>query len=438
MSLHRGGNDPGWVKFINFGKVIYVNVNVVDLTPVKKLVKIEFDAEAVKVALDAATDGFQKNVTIPGFRAGRVPRETVAKLYAKKIEAAAMEDLVRKGLADAVKEKKLEVVGSPRVEEEVQLEAGKPFSFNITVETKPEFELPKYTGIPVKIEKQVVDDKALAEAIKVLQERMCSYKDVEKTAEDGDVMTIDYTATCEGKPLTELAPNATRIASGKGFWLRISKNSFLPGFTEQLLGLKAGDKKTVTVTFPENFLEPALAGKPAAFDVEVLLVKEVVLPELTDDFAKLYGAKSLAELQEGVKRDLEQNAKRNERISIENQIAKALLENANFDVPESALAAETQSIIEQIVHQNRENKVRDEVIQSMMEEIKKNATTQALNNLRLNFILGKIAEKEGIRAEDNEIRNRVAYMSQIYKMPFPKFAKRIQENGYIRQIIASK
>lgn len=413
-----------------------MNVSVVDLTPCKKLVKIEFDAEAVRAAVEKTTDQYQKNITIPGFRAGKVPRETVAKLYAKKIEASAMEDLMRQGLSDAIKEQNLSVVGSPRLEEEVQLETGKPFCFNVTVELKPVFDLPEYKGIPVKIEKNVVNDNDVEKALHTLQERMCSYKDVEKAAADGDVLTIDYTATCEGKPLTEIAPNATRIASAKGFWVRIAKDSFLPGFTEQLIGLKAKDQKKITVEFPKNFIEQALAGKQGTFDIQVILVKEVVLPELNDDLAKLYGAKNMDLLRRYVRSDMERNAEHQERQSIETQITNALLEKATFELPDSLLENETQTIISQIVRQNQENKVRDEVIQSKMEEIKANATKQATNNLRITFILSKIAEIEKIKPTDDEMRGRISYLAETYKMPIQKFFARIQENGAIRQIAA--
>lgn len=411
-----------------------MNVSLVDLAPCKKLLKVEVDAQAVTAAINETIDLYQKNVTIRGFRAGKAPRETVAKLYEKAINDRTKQDLIEKGLRKAVDDNKLRTVGTPRLEEDTPLEADKPFNFNLTVELAPDFELPEYKGIPVTIEKTVVDDSSVDKAMTVLRERMCSYKDAAKAAEDKDVVVINYTATCEGKAITDIVPTATRIAKADNFWVRIGKDSFLPGFTEQLIGMKAGDKKTVSVNFPADFVESELAGKKADFEVEVTLVKEVELPELNDDLAKLYGLKTVDELKKNVRSDLELDAQYRERQSIESQIAKALLEKVNFDLPDSLLEYETASIVERIVRQNKERKVRDDVINAKMGEIRENAAKQAADNLRVSFIIDKIAAAEKIQASENELRTRIATLAQMNKIPLQKFVKRLQENRGIGQI----
>ena len=181
-------------------------------------------------------------------------------------------------------------------------------------------------------------------------------------------------------------------------------------------------------------MESELAGKKADFEVEVTLVKEVELPELNDDLAKLYGLKTVDELKKNVRMDLEMDAQYRERQSIESQIAKALLEKVNFDLPDSLLEYETASIVERIVRQNKERKVRDEVINAKMGEIRENAAKQAVDNLRVSFIIDKIASVEKIQASENELKTRIATLAQMNKIPLQKFVKRLQENRGIGQI----
>jgi trigger factor len=419
---------------VNWKGKLFVNVSLVDLAPCKKLLKVEYGTEEVSAAIEEAASLYQKNVTVPGFRAGKAPREKVLNLHGKAIYQRASQNLVEKGFQEAVKKEDLKPVGNPRLEEDAPLENGKPFSFNITIELAPTFELPDYKGLPVTLEKHVIGDEQVNKAILVLQERMCSYKDTDRNAQEKDVVVINYTGSCEGKPITEIVPTAQRIAKADNFWVRITKDSFLPGFTEQLVGLKAGDKKTVTIDFPADFVEPELAGKKGTFEITVVLVKEVELPTLDDKFAGLYGVKTLEELKTRVHSDLEQDARYKEKQSIEAQIAKALLEKVDFELPDSLLELETAELVERVLQQNRERKVREEVIQRGMPEIKANAAKQAASNLKLNFIFGKIAEAEKLKASEEEMRTRITILAQMNKVPLQKFVKRLQENRGFNQI----
>ncbi|HQC42094.1 MAG TPA: trigger factor family protein, partial [Verrucomicrobiota bacterium] len=138
---------------------LFVNVSLVDLAPCKKLLKVEFGTEEVSAAIDEVATLYQKNVTVPGFRVGRAPREKVLNLHGKAIHQRAGQNLVEKGFQEAVKKENLKLVGNPRLEEDAPLESGKPFSFNITVELAPTFELPDYKGLSVTLEKHVVGDE---------------------------------------------------------------------------------------------------------------------------------------------------------------------------------------------------------------------------------------------------------------------------------------
>jgi len=412
-----------------------MNVVVEELAPCKKMLRVEIDAETVKKVIEQVTSQYQKQVSIKGFRAGKVPRETVAKLYSNAIEDRAKQDLLDKGFKDAVKEQGLRIIGQPRVEDEaLELKEGNAFSFNIVAEVVPTFELPEYKGLSVTLEKKTLTEDDVNKSIDILRDRMCSYKDSDKPLEEGQAAVIDYKATCDGKPLTEIAPSATRLAEAKSFWVRIGKAYFLPGFTEQLIGLKVGDKKVVSIEFPKDFTEPELSEKKADFEVEVKQTKIVELPEANDEFAKLYGMSSFDELKNRVRSDMENDIKFKEKQSIESQIIRGLLAKVSFDLPEGVLEIETKNLTARIVQQNKDRKVPDKLIEEKVNEIKANAAQLAKDNLRLDFVLGKIAEVEKLTANEKELQARVTYLAQLYKTPLPKFIKQLQENRGFAQI----
>ena len=173
------------------------------------------------------------------------------------------------------------------------------------METAPEFELPEYKGIPIKREAHSVSDEDTEKALTVLREQRSEFKTVERPVQTGDIAVVNYHGSCEGKPITELAPTAKGLTTQEKFWIEVGSQSFIPGFGDQLLGAKAGDKRTVTVDFPADFVTPQFAGKKGVYEVEVVEVKEKVLPALDENLAKAYGAESLEKLRDGVRKDLE-------------------------------------------------------------------------------------------------------------------------------------
>jgi len=159
--------------------------------------------------------------------------------------------LIGENYEKALKEQKLHAVTNPDIEE-IQFSRGQPLQFAATVETAPEFELPEYKGIKVRRETGDVTEADIDKALNVLAEQRAKFNDVSRPAQQGDVVVVAYSGTVEGKALTDIAPTAKGLTKQDNFWMQIKENSFLPGFTEQLVGVSAGDKRTVTVTFPKD------------------------------------------------------------------------------------------------------------------------------------------------------------------------------------------
>jgi len=408
-----------------------VNVTVENLAPCKKLVRLEIDVQKVDETFETVTKDFQKQAKLPGFRPGKAPREMVMRKHEKDIQDEVKRKLMSEAYRKAIEEQKLDVLGQPDIEE-IQFGRGQALQFAATIETAPEFELPEYKGLVAKREVRAVAEEDVERALTVLREQRVAFKMVDRTLQTGDIAVVNYTGTCEGKPITELAPTAKGLTEKTNFWVEAISNSFIPGFADQLLGAKAGDKRTVNVDFPADFVTPQIAGKKGVYEVEVVEVKEKVLPVLDDELAKAYGAESLEKLRAGVRRDLENELDFKQRKAIRGQLVRTLLDRVNFDLPASAVAQETRNVVYNIVQENSKRGISRDLIEQQKEQIYSAATDGAKERVKVAFLLQKIAEKEDIKVAQEEIAQRVQHLAGLYQIPADKFLKDLQKrNGLI-------
>jgi trigger factor len=410
---------------------LIVNVTVENLTPCKKLVRVEVDALKVDETFDSVTREFQRQARFPGFRPGKAPREMVLRKFNKEIEDEVKGKLISDSYKKAVDEQKLDVLGRPDIEE-IQFSRGQPLQFAATVETAPEFELPEYKGIPVKREARHVTDEDIDKAIEALRVQQASYKTVDRPAQTGDVAVVNYTGTADGKPISEVAPDAKRLHEQKAFWVELGGSAFIPGFAEQLLGGKAGDKRNLAIDFPPDFVTAELASKKAAYAVEIVEIKKKVLPPVEEAFAKQYGAENLEKLRAGVRRDLENELNFKQNRSIRNQLVRSLLNRINFELPEGAVAHETRNVVYDIVQENARRGISRETLEQQKDQIYTAAAQGAKERVKVAFLMQRIAEKEDIKVSQQEIAQRIGTLAAMYQIPPEKFARDLQKrNGLI-------
>jgi len=408
-----------------------VNVTVENQAACRKLVRIEVDAQTVDSMFESITKEFQKQANLPGFRPGKAPVAMVVKKYEQDIADEVKRKLISENYRKAADEQKLDVLGYPDIKE-VQFGRGQVLQFEAAVETAPDFELPEYKGLAARREAQKVTDEDVEKALNVLRDQRLDYKTVERPLANGDIAVVNYTGTCDGKPVTELAPTAKGLTEQNGFWIPTDQTSFIPGFTEQLIGAKAGDKRTVNVDFPGDFVTKELQGQKGVYDVELVEVKEKVLPELNDDFAKSFGAESLEKLREGVRKDLENELTYKLDRSVRNQVIKALLDKVTFDLPESAVAQETKNVVYDIVRDNQKRGVARELIEKEKDNIYTAASQGAKERVKTAFLFRKIAEKEDIKVSNEEILRRVHSLAGVYQVEPKKFLQDLQKrNGLV-------
>jgi len=410
-----------------------VNITVENLAPCKKLLRVEVDAKSVDETFDAITKDFQKQAALPGFRPGKAPRDMVVKKYDAEIKEEAKRKLIGENYRKALEDKKISVIGYPDIEE-IQFARGQNLQFAATIETAPEFQLPDYKNLPAKKEIKSVTDEDVERAIKLLAGQHTKFETVAREIKMGDIAVVNYNGTCDGKPITETAPTAKGLTEKKNFWLDIEPNAFIAGFAEQMLGAKAGDKKTINVDFPADFVTKELQGKKGVFEVEILEVKEKVLPAIDDELAKKYGAENLEKLRAGVRTDLENELKYSQAKSVRGQIIKSLMERVNFDLPESAVAHETKNVVYDIVRENSQRGVAREEIEKQKDQIYSVAASGAKERVKLAFLIQKIAEQEKISVTQEEVLQRAQAMAQMYQIPLDKFIKDLQKRGGVHEL----
>jgi trigger factor len=410
-----------------------VNITVENLAPCKKLLRVEVDAKSVDEIFDAITKDFQKQAALPGFRPGKAPRDMIAKKYEADIKDEARRKLIGDNYRKALDEKKISVIGHPDIEE-IQFARGQNLQFAATIETAPEFEPPQYKGLPVKREIKSVTDEDVERALKLLAQQHVKFETAARELKLGDVAVVNYTGACDGKPITETAPTAKGLTEQKNFWVDVAPNTFIAGFAEQLVGAKAGDRRTVNADFPADFVTKQLAGKKGVFDVEIVEVKEKVLPPVDDELAKKYGAENLEKLRTGVRVDLENDLKLKLERDIQRQIVDALLAGANFDLPETAVAHETRNVVYSIVQENSKRGVPRELIEKQKEEIYTAAARSAKDRVKLSFLVQHIAEREKIQVSQEEVLQRIQSLAVAYQIPPDKFVKDLQKRNGINEL----
>ncbi len=410
-----------------------MEVTITDLSPCKKQLRIEIDVETVNAKFDAVAKDFRRHAHLPGFRQGKAPLANVMRSYGDKIGEEAKRTLMSDSYAKALKENELRPVIMPEVEE-LQFGHGKPFQYLATLEVTPAFEMPEYIGIEVEKERRSVNDADIAKALDTLREQRVSYADMDRPVVEDDFIVVNFTGTIDDKPITDLIKVARGLTEQKNFWLHKTQNPLIPGTVEALIGSSKGDKKTVTVTIPDDFVYEEIVGKEAKYEIEVVQVKEKSLPELDDKFAKGFGAESMDKLREGVENDLKNELEYSKKKSIRNQCVDKLLGAVNCDLPETIVNEATRAAVHNIVQQNHQRGVGKEIIEENKDKIYANAKTDAEVRVKANYILSKIAEKEGIKVTDQELSRQVAAMAAQQKIKPQKLAQQLKDNGTIYQV----
>jgi trigger factor len=405
---------------------------------------IELPAEEVSKEWDTVANNFARFAKIPGYRPGKAPRRVIEAKFRKEIQDELTKKLVSKSYRDAIEQKKLRVVSVTNVED-VQFGEDKSMRFRATVVTAPEFELPEYKNIPVQLPDTKVSDGEVDAALERLRDQSADFVDVpERGTEMEDFVVIDFEGSVDGKPISEIAPQASKtLHGGKKFWLRVAPDNFMPTFCEQLVGQKPGETRLMMVDLPADFPVKELAGKRATYTVTLGEIKQKVLPALDDALAeKLTPGKTLADVRHLIEHDLEHEKEHELERAKEAQVVKYLHEKIQFDLPPVLLRSETRRALGELVQRNRQRGITDEMLKEKEKELVEGAGGLAAHRLKTNFILHRIAEREKIEVTRDDFGARIRDEAERYNISAEKMRKELEEHdgldGFAEQILLGK
>ncbi len=406
--------------------------------------KIELPPDEVSKEWDVIANSFVRFAKIPGYRPGKAPRAVIDKRFRKEIQDEVTKKLVSKSYREAIEQKKLRVASLTNLED-VQFGEDKSMKFQATVVTAPEFKLPDYKGIKVELPDTKVTETEIDATVERLRDQTADFVDApDRAAQMQDFVVVDFEGTVEGKPVSEIAPAASKnLQGGKKFWLHLAPENFLPKFCEQIVGQKKQETRTVTVDFAADFLVKELAGKQGSYNVTLSEIKEKVLPEVNDEFAaKLLPGKTLADLRHTIEHDLEHEKEHQVEHAKEEQIVKYLHEKTKFDVPPPLLRNETKRALTELVQRNRARGIPDEMLKEKEKELIETAASVAYHRLKTNFILERIAEQEKIEVTREDVDHRIRHEAEHYNISSDKMRKELEEhdglNSLAEQILLGK
>ena len=386
----------------------------------KNMVKltIEVPAEELEKAIEAAYKKQKNQISVPGFRKGKVPRVMIEKMYGVGVfyEDAA-NTLMQQNYPSAVDESGVDIVSRPTVDV-VQIEKGKPFIFTAEVAVKPEVTLGKYMGVTVtKIDTSVSEDE-VNEALE--QQRNNNARTISVTDRPvavGDTAVIDFEGFVDGV--------AFEGGKGENHPLEIGSHTFIDTFEDQLVGKNAGDEVEVNVTFPEQYQAADLAGKPATFKVKINEIKTKELPELDDEFAQdVSEFDTLAEYKESLKKNLEEKKENEAKRTKEDEAVQKIIDKSKMDIPEAMIDTQCETMIEEFAQRIAQSGLSmDQYLQFSgltVDGLKEQVRPGALSRIQASLVLEQIAKDENIEVSDEDVNAEIEKMAASYGMEADK------------------
>jgi len=391
------------------------------------ILTVEVEPERVAEALDQAFRKVVRQVTVPGFRKGKVPRKIFeARFGVEVLYEDAIEILLPETYQEAVEQEKIEPVDRPHVDVE-QFEKGKPFIYKAKVTVKPEVKLGQYIGLQIPEKDFSVTEEDVQAELKRQQERVAELVPVEDGAvESGDQIRLDFEGFLDGQPFEG--------GKGENYPLTVGSGVFIPGFEEQLIGLKPNEEKEIQVTFPEDYHVENLRGKETTFRVKVREIKRKRLPELDDEFAKdVSEFDTLEELKEQIRKDLAERKAEEKKQYLQDQALQLAAANAEIDIPAAMIEHEIDHMVEDYGQQMRLQgltlEAYLEITNTTMEQLRENFKETAEKRVRQSLVLEAVAKQENIEVTDEEIDAELQKWADQFQRSLDEMREIFEQNN---------
>jgi trigger factor len=413
-----------------------MQVTVEDSGSSTKCLKIVLPADNVKKELEKAYRKLSKTVSVKGFRKGKVPRKVMEREYGPKIEYDTAEKMIQETYFDALEETKLDAVVHPEIRSQ-KFEDDGTFTYEAEIAVRPEFELGTYKGLEIEMESTEVSDDEVNVSLETMRREGAPLRTVEdRGVQAEDVAVVDFQGFHNGQAMKQVKAENYTIDIGSG--------RFGEEFEQTIIGLKAGDKTEREIDFPENFPNPVLAGKKVRFDIELKEVKERVLAEIDDEFAKDAGDEfnSLADLKIAIKERIGKDKEAASAGPMADKLMMQLLDSHDIEVPDRLAAYEINNMIKEMEDNLTNQKQTLETAGLNRDELVEQYKDTAVKRVKGDFILKKIAEVENIKLGDGDIEKGFTRIGERYNMPVDEvkkyFANRDDLLPFMNELLSEK
>jgi trigger factor len=400
-----------------------MQVTVEDVSSVKKILHIEVPEKIVIRELDNAYKNLKKNAKIKGFRPGKAPRSVLERLYKKDVHGDVSSKLLQDSFVEALKETELNIIGNPKIEPP-KLEEKGPYKYDATVEVKPEIDDIDFKGITLKKALYQVTDEEMEAQLKLLQKNMTQQIPIteDRPVKENDSVLIDYEGFKDGIPFPETQKT-------ENFSMKIGAGAISKTLDEELIDMKPGENREITVNFPEDHFNEKLANHEITFHVTLHEIREEILPEIDDEFAKKFGQyETLDDLKNAITSNLNEGYQKRVEQELNEQIYKDLIEKTEFELPDSMVDYELNNIIDEIektlTYYNKTMEEQGLTKEMLVEEHRETAEKK----VRRHLILGKIIDQENIELSDQELEDGFAEMAKAVNQPVEAIKNYYQQN----------
>ena len=400
-----------------------MQVTVEDVSSVKKILHIEVPETIVIRELDNAYKNLKKTAKIKGFRPGKAPRSVLKRLFKKDVHGDVSSKLLQDSFMEALKETELNIIGNPQIEPP-KLEEKGPYKYDATVEVKPEIDDIDFKGLTLKKALYQVTDEEMEAQLKLLQKKLAQQKPVteDRPVQENDSVLIDYEGFEGGKPFPETQKT-------ENFAMKIGAGAISKTLDEELIGMKPGDDREITVNFPEDHFNDKLANHEITFHVKLHEIREEILPEIDDEFAKKFGQyETLDDLKNAITSNLNEGYQKRVEQELNEQVFQGLIERTEFELPESMVDNELNNIVDEIEktlsYYNKSMEDQGLTKEMLAEEHRETAEKK----VRRHLILGKIIEQENMALSDQELEEGFAGMAQTVNQPVEAIKNYYQQN----------
>ena len=394
-----------------------MQINVEDVSPLTRKMTITLPEAQVAQELESAYKKLNSEVSLKGFRKGKVPRQVLEKNYRPKIEYDLAEKLIQDTYFDALEKSKIDAVVHPDIREQKFAENG-TFVYIAEVDVRPQFELAEYKGLEIEQAALEVTDEEISQELEVLRKQMAPLQSVEDRAIDkGHLAVIDFQGYHNGNPIKQVV--------GENYSVDVGGGQNGSEFEEKLIGLKKGEETSQEIDFPANFANPILAGKKVEFKLNVKDVKERLLPALDDEFAKEVGEDfaSLEALKAHIREKKLQAKKDAQRGDLTDKLMRVLIENHDFEIPPRLVAYEIEAMIKELESNLERQGMTLEAAGFNRDALIEQYKLAAQARVKGDFLLKKVAEKEGLKLENEDIDKGFKRISEQYNMPVSEVKK---------------